>query len=107
MSQDWLDLLVDDAMFHVGAGLVKYEHNKLINPESPSPKEVSSHKAEALKIIMQRLQESGGILDNTTLIAIVFLPFIDVRCAIVSCFKTKICRIFHPIVKHTLHIGLL
>lgn len=78
LGQEFLDLIVDDAMFHVGSAMVKHEYGKLIHPDSPSSDEVLAHKNKALTVITNRMQESSGILDNTTLVAAIFLPFVDV-----------------------------
>ena len=78
-TQEWLHLLVDEAFFHVGAALVKYEYNALVNPGNEAPPEVIHHKIEAMKVVRRRLEESNGVLDIVTLIAIMFLPFVEVR----------------------------
>ena len=77
-TDEWLHLLTDEAFFHVGAALVKYEYNELVNPGNEAQPEVLQHKIEALKVVRRRLKESDGVLDNVSLIAIMFLPFVEV-----------------------------
>lgn len=72
---------MDEAFYHVGAALVKYEHNLLLNPDHQQV-DVLVHKARAMNIIRQRIEASNGVLDNITLLAIMFLPFLEVGTVI-------------------------
>ena len=93
-TDEWLHLLTDGAFFHVGAALVKYEYNELVNSGTKAQPEVLQHKIEALRVVRRRLKESDGVLDNVTLIAIMFLPFVEVgnklRIQSIECSNTKI-----------------
>ena len=77
-TEEWLHLLTDEAFFHVGAALVKYEYNELVNPRNEVQSEVLRHKIEAMKVIRRRLKESDGVLNNVSLLAAMFLPFVEV-----------------------------
>lgn len=78
LTQEWLHLLQDEAFFHVGAGLIKHEHQQLIDPGG-NRFEILCHKVNAINIIRQRITDTKGILDNATLLAIMFLPAFEVR----------------------------
>lgn len=76
-TEEWLHLLRDDAFFHVGGALIKFEYRQLVDP-SQSQSEIIDHKIKACKIIRQRIEENNGILDNATILAILFLPALEV-----------------------------
>ena len=61
----------------MGAAFVKYEYNEAVDSSDKTPSDVLTHKMKALKVVQRRLKDSGGVLDNVTLIAMMLLPFVE------------------------------
>lgn len=95
-SQGFLDLFADELFAHVGTAFIKYEHSQLVNPHEDDPN-VLFHKTEALKMISQRIEQSGGVLDDLTMLAIMWLPFVDVSVQRVSPLPSMFTHFHHRI----------
>lgn len=78
-TRSWLELFANDAFAQVGATYVKYDYGQLVDPHGQDSAGYISQKVKALKFIRRRVAESGGILDDVTVMAILWLPFADVR----------------------------
>lgn len=77
LNEQWFHLLRDDAFYHVGSALIKHGYGQLIDPTMSQP-EVLKHKLKAVRIIRDRIESWNGVLDNPTLLAILFLPAVEV-----------------------------
>lgn len=77
ITADFFGFMEDEAMFHIGAAYINREHDFLLRPcYKPSPV-VCSHLTRGVRVIRERLSR-GIVVDNATLLAILFLPFCEV-----------------------------
>lgn len=77
-TQDWIELFTNKAFARVGATYVKYDYGQLIDPHGQNSPDYLSQKVKTLRFIRGRVAESGGVLDDVTVMAVLWLPFADV-----------------------------
>lgn len=77
-TDSWCQLLADEAFFHMGAAVLKYEYAQLVNPWDHAPSVVLFHKIQAFKIIRERLKACDNKVDTMTLMAMMSMPFCEV-----------------------------
>lgn len=81
--------MTDDAMFHVGAAYLLHEYYSVTQPDQKHHLAVLEHTSQALKVLRKRITRSR-IVDNATLLAMLYLPFCEVCCLTNACARLTI-----------------